>query len=957
VKTSSPSLDPGLGRAFGQLEGRLRRALAWRGLADLVLLLAAAALCSLALDRLVELSWISRLAILLAVIFLYIRVLLRGRRRTRQGLGALDLLATVESHDQKLQGQLMNAIELTRELDAAKAEGRAGLEIDLLRRAAAEARRAASRAEMRGALDLWPVRSRVLLAGAAVLSLGAVAFLAPAAFGIWARRNVLLSSEPWPRATHFALDRHEPVWHHPRKSPLEIQGWVVGRTPRDVFIQIESSGEKRRSRLVPGIARRSAWVLTSEERAGGPGPDEEADGRRLAYSLPGVTDSFEFHFLGGDNRSRPVRVEAHDRPRILRVVVRVRPPEHSGEEEAAFDDPAGEIAALAGAEIEVTVEADQPLAEAWTRFGGEGRVAAPLLDGGRSFSYTLVLRASGFLEIGVVSAEWGFEGRPARLALVALPDRPPLVRLLLRGPMARAGAGLGLGGGAGGARLVTPQGKIAYGVEALDDYGFSALALRLRRSDAPSIAEDEEDEVEEEDLAPWEAVRVDSGWQVQLDRLLALEPLSLHPGVQFSLQASATDNDAPAGLKKSLSNVELFEVIEPEKLREEMERVRVEVQARLEELVHRESALAEGLELASAEARSSTGERIATEAGSPGAQRQGALQEGSQPRSSQQGSQQQGSQQQGSQQQDSQQQGSQQQGSQQQDSQQQGSQQQGSQQQGSQQQGSQQQGSQQQGSQQQGSQQQGSQQQGSQQQGSQQQGSQQQGSQQQGSQQQGSQQQGSQQQGSQQQGSQQQGSQQQGSQQQGSQQGSQQQQQGSQQQGSQQEGSPQRGSQQQPRREPRPTAAEERFRDLAREQERIAREARRLAQELERMVETLADNQLMDETERRRFDDEVQAPLEELAEERLPRSARDLEAIPRASRPAEAVEEAEEDIRRMERALEGVVERLAQTGDFREILQRLESIIELHGKVIGGTRERLESKASGARDQGTEAKK
>ena len=114
------------------------------------------------------------------------------------------------------------------------------------------------------------------------------------------------------------------------------------------------------------------------------------------------------------------------------------------------------------------------------------------------------------------------------------------------------------------------------------------------------------------------------------------------------------------------------------------------------------------------------------------------------------------------------------------------------------------------------------------------------------------------------------------------------------------------------------------------------------------MADDLERNQLMERSESERFEEEVTRPLEGLGEDRLPRSAEDIESIPRSGNPREEASRAEAEAQRIARNLRDVSRNLAGSGDFREILQRLESIVELQGKVISETKEATESEDAGS---------
>jgi hypothetical protein len=126
------------------------------------------------------------------------------------------------------------------------------------------------------------------------------------------------------------------------------------------------------------------------------------------------------------------------------------------------------------------------------------------------------------------------------------------------------------------------------------------------------------------------------------------------------------------------------------------------------------------------------------------------------------------------------------------------------------------------------------------------------------------------------------------------------------------------------------------------------------AGDLRRLVESLERNQLGEEAERRQIEDEVAAPLDDLGSSRIPRSADEIGSVPRASDPDERLASALEDTQRITRRLEEAAENLKGSGDLREVLQRLESILELQGKVIGRTRKDAGLEGGGA--QGKERK-
>ncbi len=992
---------PALNRLFQRLEKKYYSLLAWHGISAIFLMLAVTAGLSFILDFTFELHWTLRLAVLAAAVALWVRVLIRGRTRIRSALSREDLLAAVENSSADLEGELANIVELREELAAepGAAAKRSELERELFDRALSESQQAVSDLEIGRVLATGSVRRNQLAAVGAIALLLSCGFLFPDQTARWVHRNLALSSTHWPRETHFFLERVEPVWHHPRKARLDLRGWVNGN-PRDVFIVVESGGSSRKSRLVPGITREGTWATASAVTEGGPGVGETASVRAaaLSYSIPSVLDSFDFYFLGGDNRSRKTRVEIHDRPKVVSSVLRIRAPEHTGLGEKELSNPAGEVEVIAGSTVVFEAECDGELKSAWGRFGEDGQGEAELL-GEKGFRYSFEVTASGFLEAGVKGRRWGFDSEETRLALVALPDAQPEIELKVAGEI----------------REVTPEGRVEYSLHASDDFGFSELQLLIGGLQAETLEDGKPTPAE---LPPWDAVKTDDGMAVDIQGAIELAPLALEPGMNISFRAVVRDNDGPGGYKESFSEEINFAVISAEKLKENLDKVRVKAQERLEELAFREGSLVEELlrlqgDLSerpgiSAGGEGEPGEPVAGEnrerkegereennpegelvelaRAEPSGEGQPSSQGGRNPSQAQGRSGPSGRPSAGQQGQDTQGEPGERSSRQEQAGEEPGEREpregepsgeesrEGEPREGEP--GEQSAGRQgaRAGRQGQSGQSGQSRQAGEAGENSRQENgesAEEAGERREGEEevpreegeraeepkaeqgesetpegqrnsagtgrrsQQG--QQGQQQQG--QQGQRQQG--QQGHQQQG--------QQGQRQQG--QQGQQQQGQQGQRQQQP-----QNGFERLSNEQEEIAGEARELARSLREMADDLERNQLMERSESERFEEEIARPLEDLGENRLPRSAEDIESIPRSGNPQEDADRAEAEAEKISRNLKDVSRRLAGSGDFREILQRLESIVELQGKVINETKQAASPGDSG-QDKGAAGKK
>jgi hypothetical protein len=143
---------------------------------------------------------------------------------------------------------------------------------------------------------------------------------------------------------------------------------------------------------------------------------------------------------------------------------------------------------------------------------------------------------------------------------------------------------------------------------------------------------------------------------------------------------------------------------------------------------------------------------------------------------------------------------------------------------------------------------------------------------------------------------------------------------------------------------------------ISRAQAESGRRVARAAQELRDVAESLEQNKMMDRTERGRFDAEVLAPLDDLGEERFPRTSRDIAGIEKAEDPRKESSRAQAELKQIQESLKNILDRLSDTEDFSDILHRLEGVLQLHRKAIDSTREKTASPPAPA-EKGTAQRK
>ncbi|RMG13243.1 MAG: hypothetical protein D6731_12570 [Planctomycetota bacterium] len=544
------------------LRRRARVALAVRGASTLSVAAVGLALVSFGLDRSLRLAWETRLVGLVLALSAVLAVLYRRLwRPLRAPLGDATLARRVEAVHTDLDWRLVSAVEFT-------APGwRAGPETSarLVERAVEEALSVCEGRSFGAAVPAAPA-ARAGARGGVVLLAGVALVLAwPQAAAVWARRNLLLDPHAdWPRDTRLELlsltADGQPV-------PLRADGSAVVARGVDLGIRVRARGVVPRRVLL-------------ESHAGGASEERALDGLaggEFRTTLERVGSSFRFWLRGGDGEAGPFAVTVLERPWVGALALRVEPPAYTGLPARRFALTASNVAIPRGARVVLRAECSKPLARAglWERDEDEGvaRVhTATLLEGGAGFEVDLLLEHSAFFELRVTDRDGLTPAEETRFGLVAVADQSPQVRLRLEG--------VGLS--------VTPGATLRFALEARDDHGVAAAALRHR------VQGGEEEAVE--GALP---LRLDAEGRATGE--LELGPLELEPKAALALWGEARDRD-PRGPNLGSSPTIQLRVVSPEELLNELLRRLHEQRLELERLAAEEERLAGALQAAQAPA-------------------------------------------------------------------------------------------------------------------------------------------------------------------------------------------------------------------------------------------------------------------------------------------------------------------------------------------------------------------
>lgn len=367
-----------------------------------------------------------------------------------------DLALTVEHRFRRLNDRLAAALDFERELaHPTRGESEAMMRV-VLEEATEEARGLAfvRAVSVRKAL---PWIGGAL--GAVALAVGLV-FAAPDTIELWARRSLLLEDAHWPRATTILaidlgpdgqVEEHDPAVPYDVAigRPLLVYAMARGRVPDEVVLLDHMEGARP-------LPRRMFPV-----------PDMESI---FQIEIRDVRHPFAFVLHGGDDADdQPVyHVRITVPPRVLHLSARLVYPAYL--DRTPEEVEGGNLFVPEGTEVTVSLETDVPVAEAKALVREMILPAAPTVDDGRHFAFSLTAKQTARYRILLRTAS-GRESDPAAdtYEIRVAPDRGPRVQWI------HPCAGV----------ETTPVGRVPLLLLATDDHAVSDLVLEVRFENGP----------------------------------------------------------------------------------------------------------------------------------------------------------------------------------------------------------------------------------------------------------------------------------------------------------------------------------------------------------------------------------------------------------------------------------------------------------------------------------------
>jgi len=256
-----------------------------------------------------------------------------------------------------------------------------------------------------------------------------------------------------------------------------------------------------------------------------------AESAQTRYVFKELRRDIDFYFTSNRTKTKTFHFEVVDVPYLTHLRAKVKSPAYTGLPIREGADNDGNLAALSGSKVALNFEAQKPLSDARVVFD-DGQAIPARLDGKKGAAEFSVARA-GRYKVLVTDRDGNANVDPIEYEIRPIPDEPPQVEITRPGTD----------------RDLTEELFETLGIEAKDDFGFSALKLHF------SIASERAPERQKVLNLPLinsgeNGLVLAYGWD--------LSGLRLNPGDIVSYYAEVADNDAVSGPKKARSQTYRF---------------------------------------------------------------------------------------------------------------------------------------------------------------------------------------------------------------------------------------------------------------------------------------------------------------------------------------------------------------------------------------------------------------
>ncbi len=302
---------------------------------------------------------------------------------------------------------------------------------------------------------------------------------------------------------------------------LPIVAAIEGPAVGPPVLRFEHEGEAPLERAMTAIA--ADGPDAAGDGAGAPG--DSAARARYHATLADVRSDVVYSVRSGEVESDRYTVGVIERPFVTGIKLDYRFPSYSGLLPRTVEENNGDITALVGTLVRVTVNASKPLEKADLVFESGTHVPLARL-GASSFTGDVRVRESTTYAIEILDADQLRNDAPPSYSIVAVKDEYPIVAIVEPGKDMEVPRGMTL-------PLI---------ISAIDDYGVSKLAIRYS---IEGLATEGVFEIGGQGDAVQRDVVKETVWDLAETAIL--------PGTILVYFAEVTDNDSVSGPKTSRS--------------------------------------------------------------------------------------------------------------------------------------------------------------------------------------------------------------------------------------------------------------------------------------------------------------------------------------------------------------------------------------------------------------------
>jgi len=370
--------------------------------------------------------------------------------------------ALVEDRYPELGNRLINGLQLGRGTDYGSPR--------LIEAIVVDAVSAASDLDLDDCVDSQPVRRAGWLASGVITVLVIYALATPR-FGNGLSRLLLpfASIDPY-TATQIVEDSIRPGSSRvPEGVSIPIEVRVQGDIPATAKLWRRASGGE--------------WQPAAMQTA-------DASPGLFRFTVPQALHSFDFRIAAGDDESKTYRVDVVKRPQVERMAIKYTLPAYTGREPVEIAESDGEVNAIAGTVVELTITSSKPLREASLVTDGNRVlrleqagdsetwkctfvVTTPSLPKGERGQAGVALAAPSRYQLRLQDTD-GYENLdPLWHSISLAKDLPPTIAIVEPGRDTQ----------------VKPGDSVAVKLHAKDDYGIGPVRLVCRVGDAVELRE------------------------------------------------------------------------------------------------------------------------------------------------------------------------------------------------------------------------------------------------------------------------------------------------------------------------------------------------------------------------------------------------------------------------------------------------------------------------------------